>query len=159
MKIQYLPMMMLCLVIIGCQSESVDTSNQIEDNVIDDTIEELPIVEVLEENSEGAVAPEITEPVEEPDPIVEDIEDPSQPAECSSGYTYTQSSFPSPMGANYYCKINKEFDDFISCLSDSECESEESCVARMDTEDYRCVPLANYQMSCYCQPNQGCVCV
>ena len=66
---------------------------------------------------------------------------------------------PSDGSFVFYCRENKEWEDFGNCASSSDCATNYSCVSRINNDsDYRCIPFANWPMNCFCSPSGGCVC-
>jgi len=67
-----------------------------------------------------------------------------------------------PEPIHEYCKLNKEWDDFKECKKESDCGGGYQCISKelgdVNLKDFRCVPLANYQFSCFCSPDNKCVC-
>ncbi|MCB9361869.1 hypothetical protein H6504_00395 [Candidatus Woesearchaeota archaeon] len=77
---------------------------------------------------------------------------------CKPGYIIA----PVPKKASeFYCKIDKEWEDFLPCDEVSDCEKEEICVAQEtpygDT-GYRCIPYKSYKLECtkYLDGNSFC---
>ncbi len=95
------------------------------------------------------------EPTEDSKPIVEELQNNSQ--KCPEGYVW--SPFPGllPEGVErqYYCKIDKEWNDFKECTSDNDCTEGEACMSPTNDKDFRCVPLKHYITDCRFYPPDG----
>jgi len=78
--------------------------------------------------------------------------------ECEEGYTVAAIPLYGP-GPNFYCRIDKEWTDFIPCNKAEDCDVNYGCVSRIKHKrDYRCIPNTGYLMSCTCSLEGDCIC-
>ena len=76
-------------------------------------------------------------------------------SECEKGYIKT----PVPFLTNemkYYCKIDKEWEEFEKCMKPYYCPQNYSCISIINNEtDFRCIPFSNYQLDSGCNPSEN----
>ena len=83
---------------------------------------------------------------------------------CEEGYILSASPGLVYGKDSGYCRIDKEWKDFKTCKSDDECKQDGyTCVSKdLNTKenerDFRCIPLDNYGLSCWCTINKPCIC-
>ena len=86
--------------------------------------------------------------------IIDKIETTLGDKNCPAGYSYVMVPHETKT-PQYYCKINKEWNEFESCSNSIACTDGYQCTSRDDgNADFRCIPSSSYQMACGCNPDE-----